>query len=366
MSGSKQSKRPPSLIWAGATDRGQMRDANEDRFLATPDVLAVADGMGGHAAGEVAAGAAVDTLARLMRGSVKRDPEELMTAAIREANQIILERGAEYEQLAGMGTTATAAVVRRGLLTVAHVGDSRAYLFRGGELQQLTEDHSLVGELVRRGRLTAEEAAVHPQRAVITRALGSTPDLDVDIVRQSLEPGDILLLATDGLTGVVPDEMIATTMSQALATGTSLSDLCSRLIAQANVRGGPDNITVVVAEYLGSSEPAGSRRTVWRPAVVVTLVFLLVVALAGLGGYRYWSRSYYLGFAGEDLVLYQGLPGSLVGIRLSRVYRRTAIHRDELPGYYQERLTQGIPITDTEEADRIISEIVLTRQPLER
>lgn len=358
-------KRPPSLTWAAATDRGQVRERNEDALLATPDVLAVADGMGGHAAGEVAAKTAVDTLARVMRRSHKRDAGDALAAAIREANQIILERGAEYEQLEGMGTTVTAAVVRGGILTVAHVGDSRAYILRRGSLEQITQDHSLVGEMVRRGRLTEEEAAVHPQRAVITRALGSAPQLDVDILRHTLEPGDILLLATDGLTGVLPDAMLASVLAHAADDKAPLSDLCSRLIAQANVRGGPDNITVVVAKYLGSP-PNEGKRTVWRPAVIVTLGFLLIVGLTALGGYRYWSTSYYLGFSGDFVALYQGLPGSVLGRPLSRVYRKTKTHRDELPGYYQERLAQGIPITDTEEADRVISELVLTRQPLKR
>lgn len=349
----------PTLQYAGATDRGQARTRNEDAFLASPDVLAVADGMGGHAAGEVAARTAIDTLARVMRRSKRRDAAAMLTAAIQEANQIILERSLEYEQLRGMGTTVTAAAVRGGKLIVAHVGDSRAYLLRDGVLRQLTEDHSIVGEMLRQGRITTEQAAVHPQRAVITRALGTSTQLDVDVVNERLHTDDIVLLATDGLTSVLPDHMIAST----LAHDAPLADLCSRLIAQANIRGGPDNITVIVARYLGLAPPDENARSAWRPVAATTLAFLLAAVLLAWGGYTYWSRSYYLGFSDNRVALWQGLPGSVFGLRLSRVYRQTQIQRQELPFYYQERLDQGIPITDTQEADRVISDIVLNRTP---
>ena len=352
----------PELHYAGATDRGQQRTGNEDAFLANSRVLGVADGMGGHAAGEIASQTAVDTLTRIMRKRSKHDPAEALVAAVEEANQIIIERGQEYHQLAGMGTTVTAGAVRGDMLTIAHVGDSRAYLFRDGALTQLTQDHSLVAQMVRDGRITPDEAAVHPQRAVITRALGSTPDVEVDIVRQHLLPGDKIMFATDGLVGVLPDPMIART----LAKDAPIGDLCSRLVAQANARGGPDNITVVIAEFSGAPEGSGKKRTVYRPIIIVTLIFALLAGGAAYGVSRYLSGSYYLAFSGDTVALYQGLPGDIFGTKLSRVYRSTGIKREELPGYFQDRLAAGIPITGAEDADRVIQEILLSRRPEEQ
>lgn len=350
----------PALLYAGSTDTGRVRPHNEDAFLVSPTVLAVADGMGGHAAGEVASRIAVDTLARVMRKPGKKTADEALTAAIREANQVILERAGEYERFSGMGTTVTAASIITRELTIAHVGDSRAYILRDGRLTQLTEDHSLVHELMREGRLTPEEAANHPQRSVITRALGTEPELEVDILEDLLHPGDVLLLTTDGLTSVVTDEAIQRT----LADDAAPAELCSRLIAQANVRGGPDNITVVVARYVGDDTHARpKKRRVWPRLLGVSLAFLLALAVAAGAAYGYLSNNYYLAFSQDRVALHRGLPGAVLGLRLSRVYRVTNIHRDELPGFYQERLTEGIPLTGAEDADRVISEIVLTRQP---
>jgi serine/threonine protein phosphatase PrpC len=195
----------------------------------------VADGMGGAQAGEVASGMAVESLAGA--GA----PGEL-AGAIEDANARIHARAKDDTSLAGMGTTLTAAWVDDGTVTLAHVGDSRAYRMRAGELEQLTEDHSLVGGLLRLGKITPAEAEHHPQRSVILRAVGVEPAVEVDVVEHGLEDGDVYLLCSDGLSGMVRDEVIRET----LAMGGSLEHAADLLVDLANASGGHDNITAVL------------------------------------------------------------------------------------------------------------------------
>jgi PPM family protein phosphatase len=234
------------------TDVGLLRSGNEDSHLRGRTVFAVADGLGGHRGGEVASAMAVEPLAAL-DGRAFADAGEAADAlagAIREANLAIIERGRADPDLWGMGTTVTAAAVATDhVLQLAHVGDSRAYLLRpGGPLRQLTVDHTVVEEAVRRGLLTRRQAAIHPQRGVVTRAVGLDPDLRVDTPEPlELEPGDQVLLCSDGLTEVVDDDAIAA----ALAGQADGDDACRALIAAANRAGGPDNITVVLLRVAG-------------------------------------------------------------------------------------------------------------------
>jgi protein phosphatase len=230
------------------TDVGRLRSGNEDSYFCGQTVFAVADGLGGHQGGEVASAAAVEPLARLDGGSFP-DPgkaAEALAAAIRDANEAILDRAAGDPALYGMGTTVTAAAVAGdGYLQLAHVGDSRAYLLRGGDLAQLTTDHTVVGELVRRGRLTPEQAAIHPERSILTRAVGLDPRVPVDLPDPlELTSGDQLLLCSDGLTEAVGDNQIA----QLLSTAPDGQAACRSLIDAANDAGGPDNITVVLVQ----------------------------------------------------------------------------------------------------------------------
>jgi serine/threonine protein phosphatase PrpC len=227
------------------TDVGLARSGNEDSYLSGRSVFAVADGLGGHQGGEVASALAVEPLAAL-DGREFADPAEAATAlaeAIRAANEAIIDRAAGTPDLWGMGTTVTAAAVAGGrLLQLAHVGDSRAYLLRDGTLDQLTTDHTVVGELVRRGRLTPEQAAVHPERSILTRAVGLDPAIAVDSPDPlELLPGDQVLLCSDGLTEAVPDADIAR-----LLAAPDGDAACRSLIDAANKAGGPDNITVVL------------------------------------------------------------------------------------------------------------------------
>ncbi len=229
------------------TDVGLARSGNEDSHLRGRTVFAVADGLGGHQGGEVASAMAVEPLAAL-DGRAFADADqaaEALTAAIRAANQAILQRGRSDPELWGMGTTVTAAAVAHDrVLQLAHVGDSRAYLLRkGAPLRQLTTDHTVVAEAVERGLLTRQQAAIHPQRGVVTRAVGLDPDVLVDLPEPlELEPGDQVLLCSDGLTEVVDDDQIAGVLAEQVDGG----DACGTLIAAANRAGGPDNVTVVL------------------------------------------------------------------------------------------------------------------------
>jgi protein phosphatase len=229
---------------AHATDTGKKRRRNEDDFVVEPPLFAVADGMGGAQAGELAsslAAGAVRDDERDDSGSGERHVFEL----IQEANRRVYQRSAEDAAVSGMGTTMTVALVEDGVVTFGHVGDSRAYLIRDGSLEQLTEDHSLVAELVRSGQLSPEEAETHPQRSVITRALGSDPDVDVDTFSVEAKAGDLFMICSDGLTSMVDDELILQTVEK---NRDDLRRTAKALISAANKRGGEDNITVVFFE----------------------------------------------------------------------------------------------------------------------
>ena len=255
--------------FAARTDQGLVRPSNQDTWHAAPapagksashgHLFIVADGMGGHAAGEVASRVAVETVregyyqAALAPGD---DPARVLRAVLEEANRKIQSEGLENRARRGMGTTCTVALIRGTRLWLAHVGDSRAYLFRRGSLRQLTVDHNLAAELLAEGRISSEEAAAHSGRHVLTRALGVFPKLEPDVSAAALEllPLDRLLLCSDGLTRVVTDEEIAD------AVGTlALEEALARLIEAAKKQGGPDNITIVLVELPAAEAEAETR-----------------------------------------------------------------------------------------------------------
>jgi len=222
---------------------GRKRRHNEDAYVSAPPVFAVADGMGGAQAGEVASALAAGTVTEAA-ADPGATPEQRVVSLIKAANLRVHERASSDASVSGMGTTMTVAVVSDdGRVTIGHVGDSRAYRLRDDELEQLTDDHSLVAELVRRGELTPEEAAVHPQRSVITRALGTEADVDVDVLSVQAEDGDLFLLCSDGLSTMVPEGTIAEILTQ---NRQSLQSATHALIKAANDRGGDDNITAIL------------------------------------------------------------------------------------------------------------------------
>jgi serine/threonine protein phosphatase PrpC len=234
---------------AVVSDTGRRRRRNEDAFVCAPPLFAVADGMGGAQAGEVASGLAA---AVLEEGAGDERGEERVASLIQEANRRVFQRSNEDAATSGMGTTMTVALVdsSSGTIAFGHVGDSRAYRVRDGRLEQLTDDHSLVGELVRSGKLSPEEAESHPQRSVITRALGTEPDVDVDTFTVEAQPDDLYLLCSDGLTDMIGDAEIVAAMTRSA----SLEDATRELVRLANRAGGEDNITVVAFEF--ADEPA--------------------------------------------------------------------------------------------------------------
>jgi protein phosphatase len=241
---------------AAASDPGKRRRRNEDAYVVEPPLFAVADGMGGARAGEIAAKIAA---------SVLRDSsgEDAVVELIKEANRRVYEAATEDETRSGMGTTITAAIVGDDGVQIGHVGDSRAYRVRDGKLEQLTEDHSLVAELVRSGKLSPEEADVHPQRSVITRTVGTDPDVDVDTLEIDARPGDVFLLCSDGLTTMVDDTSILAVVQKNRA---SLDKAARALVDAANKGGGEDNITIVLFE-IGKEGAAGVEETATLPAV---------------------------------------------------------------------------------------------------
>jgi serine/threonine protein phosphatase PrpC len=354
------------------TDTGRQRKGNEDSSFARPPVFVVADGMGGAQAGEVASQIAVEAFEQGLPST--GTPEQRLTDIVQEANRRIHEVSRVEHERAGMGTTLTAAYLDDRHVAIAHVGDSRAYLFRNGTLKRLTRDHSLVGELVRQGKLTEEQAEEHPQRSIITRALGPEPDVEVDTWTYPASAGDVLLLCSDGLTSMIPEERI----TEILATAPSLAAAGDQLIAAANAAGGRDNITVVLfrLEEVGADDavdqptaitpktadtsatragaapvvpppasarparpapkqapatvppggtgtrpplpprtPAGprrGRRYVKPLAALVAVVIVLFLVLGG--GYLASRQLYFLGTNGQGIVVvYRGLPYDLVG-----------------------------------------------------
>ena len=256
--------------FAARSDVGSTRSGNEDRFLARPPLFAVADGMGGHQAGEVAAELVIGVLGEVPDRAP--DPGTAVVAALERSNAAIRREAGLRSDLAGMGTTCTVVVLDRAI-TVAHVGDSRAYRLRGERLEQLTDDHSLVATMVRDGIMDPADAATDGRRNIITRALGAEDQVRVDVVTSDLAPGDRLLLCSDGLHGQVDDAAIATVLRDEPDPATAVD----RLISLANAAGGEDNVTVIVIDpdmLAGSANPSGRsttethRRTSprpWRP-----------------------------------------------------------------------------------------------------
>ena len=381
------------------TDTGRQRNANEDSFHTAAPLFVVADGMGGAQAGEVASKAAAESFAAELPAS---PPERLLEETIEGANRTIHELARKDPALAGMGTTITAAIVDLEGETVAigHVGDSRAYRMRGGRFEQLTRDHSLVEEMRRKGQLTDAQAEDHPQRSIITRALGPEPEVQVDVQTVPAQDGDVFLICSDGLTTMLDDEQIGRILSRA----TSLSAAVKALVDEANRAGGRDNITVVTfrladpaspdagnpgagpeegATLIGSSaEEAGltatevrrraaadaarkrreevasgpGRRGLRRALKVLALV--LVLAAVAFGA---WYGNRQIWFLGTDdsgrVALYRGAPYELpFGIELYSERYASPIQTGSLPARRQDAVS-GHKLRSRDDAVSLIEDI---------
>jgi protein phosphatase len=357
------------------TDTGRRRRRNEDDYVCEPPLFAIADGMGGAQAGEIASHLAASSL----RNASRNEPvdDRRVVQLIQDANRSVYERQRADESTSGMGTTMTVALVDGEIAHIGHVGDSRAYLVRDHKLEQLTEDHSLVGELIRSGRLSPEEAEAHPHRSVITRVLGTDPEVDVDAFSIETKPGDLFMLCSDGLTSMVDDvrilELIETHRGDVDATGRALVD-------EANKSGGEDNITVVLftiatlddtieipgtivdpapndrpadedtlsgLEAVPTVRPAAAsvatapakktKRFSWRLGLVLVVILLALLAGAAVYGA---SRANFVGADANGYVaVYQGVPWNLpFGIHLYREVYTSRLLAAELSPAQRKRL----------------------------
>ncbi len=383
-----------SLRHGAVTDIGRMRKNNQDRFLSMGRLAAVADGMGGHRAGEVASQIAVEELKKLQQAgpwASEAAVGEALRAAFLQANRRIREMSAGDRDLEGMGTTLVALLEHGDSVHLANVGDSRAYLLRHGELSQVTVDHSLVQELVDEGRLRPEEAGRHPQRSIITRALGVDADVEVDLFTYKLQQGDRLLLCTDGLSGVVDE----TRIRNVLLRVPDPQHAAEQLVEMANESGGPDNITAIVldtedrtarageatgdlgagvtgtivggvagengagdgtgAGYLTGPFTAGAGRagrhrrgtkavTRRRRGRRLLLAVIVLALLAGavVGGRALVFSRYWVGFDRGQVAVFRGVPGNVAGLHFSSLVERTPITRDQVPAGYALQLDSGI------------------------
>jgi len=336
--------------YAGDSHVGRVRSGNEDAFLLAPPLFAVADGLGGHQAGEIASSIAIDTL---LEAAPRTADAKALSRAIRRANTAVIEAAASGRGKSGMGTTLTAVMLDGTRLSVAHVGDSRAYLLHRGMLQQLTDDHSLVADLVRQGRITAEESRTHPNRSVITRALGSDPDMMADAFEAEAAVGDRLLLATDGLTTMVPDPEI----EEVLATAPTPDAAVNELIARALEAGGQDNVTVVVADIgtrpRGTSQRTGAGRR-WAVRVLWLLAALAVVGGAALATRSYARSQAYLIDEAGYVAVYEGVPGTFAGFTLHELSSVTTVPVSALDAITQARLAQGIQVDGLADARSLV------------
>ncbi|HEX2109031.1 MAG TPA: Stp1/IreP family PP2C-type Ser/Thr phosphatase [Rubrobacteraceae bacterium] len=383
----------------GITDPGKVRKNNEDSLLVgegrDETLFAVADGIGGFEAGEVASSIATEALKEL-------EPSSPLKDAIREANRRILAAARGDEKLSGMGTTVVA--MRFGgtreepAVEISHVGDSRAYLLRGGDLKPVTEDHSLVAELVRSGDLTRAQASEHPQKNLITRALGAEEEVEVDTAVLPIGPGDRLLLCSDGLSDMVPEN----SMLDLLTSYPEDTEKTVQALVQAALdAGGADNITVVVVDVREEDPPAerarrgdtqeldivapgetggAGRRERWNRSVrskhaaathgkprgkdrrlggfLGTLIRMLAVmlVLAALASPFYlWGQSrYFLGFDGGEVVIYRGLPYAPLGLDLNEEVRRTGLGESEIEARYREVIESHRLYSSEEQAEEVV------------
>jgi protein phosphatase len=391
-----------ALRYAARSDVGLVRSNNQDSAYAGPHLLVVADGMGGHAGGDVASSIAVGELSALDGEAHGPDAVRHLEESIHRAHELLERRVEESPELAGMGTTVTALLRSGSRLVLAHIGDSRAYLLRDGELTQVTRDHTFVQHLVDEGRITAEEAERHPQRSVLLRVLGDVEGTtDVDTSVREAQVGDRWLLCSDGLSGVVSDDTLADTLRAVEDAGRC----ADQLVELALRAGAPDNVTCIVGDVVevsstppsnpqvvGSAavdrarrsgagrpsspaakaaaltppeedveeepddEPPGRRRRWLRGLAVLVVAGLLVGG--GYAAYAWSQQQFYVGTAARDVAIYRGLTQDVGPVRLSDVYERQELPVSALPTVWQDRVSAGITANDLPDARRIVRDLL--------
>lgn len=336
------------LMWGARSDVGCVRPHNEDSYLVQSPLFCVCDGMGGHAAGEVASSIAVETIAKT---APQAADAARLAAAVEAANAAVIEAALNGLGKPGMGCTATCAYIENDMLAIAHVGDSRAYLLHEGTLIRVTRDHSYVEELVDAGEITADEARVHPNRSVITRALGSDPAMYADHFTLHIEEGDRLILCSDGLSSMIPDSDI-----ENIATQSSTAQICvDNLVDAALVAGGHDNVTVVVVDLVDDGVMREAERVRRRNITIATVLGIAFVLAAAIWAYAGITGSYYLGTYKDTVAVYRGIPGKSLGLKLHWLDSTTTIKLSDLPEDTQNRLKAGIQQTSIDDAQDTIS-----------
>jgi serine/threonine protein phosphatase PrpC len=400
------------LRYAARSDRGLIRGNNQDSVYAGPRLLAVADGMGGHAAGDVASKVVIAALEHLDDDAPSGDMLQSLRSAVFEGSEHLREVIREAPQLEGMGTTLTAILFAGGRLALCHVGDSRAYLLRDGELSQITHDDTFVQTLIDDGRITPEEANSHPQRSLLLRALNGQ-EVEPDLSMREARTGDRYLLCSDGLSGVVSEETLADALKDPDPQSTA-----DRLIELALRSGGPDNITVIVADVVedggepvrmdpvvdgAAGDNVGQRQVDPRSAagraaladpttppppptglesaagppprrrrplrwVLVAVALVVVLVGAGIGTYAWALQHWFVGVDGTGsdahVAVFRGLPTSPFGVDLFRVDASTDLAVADLSPDYRSRVRDGIEATGTDDAQRILATLRDHRLPL--
>jgi serine/threonine protein phosphatase PrpC len=386
-----------ALRYAARSHTGLLRDGNEDSVYAGPRLLAVADGMGGHAAGEVASAVAISAIAPLDQDAPGSDLLAALRRSAQSANQHLRDMVSADADLQGMGTTLVALLFAGSRLGLLHVGDSRAYLLRDGELTQITHDHTLVQVLIDEGRISEEDASTHPQRSVVTRVLDGRPDVELDLSVREARLGDRYLICSDGLTGPVGR---LETLQEALSIPDP-QECVDRLVQLALRGGGPDNVTVVVADVVdgdatsrpvvagaaadapqppppGESDSPAARARATRPeapepaaaasataapgrrgrrAALVAVATLVLLAVGATAGWAYVRSQYYVGAADGQVAVFRGVTGSVAGLRLASVESESALPVDALDEITRARVEDGIHAADRAEALQILARV---------
>ena len=412
---------PLTLRFVTHSEIGLVRKNNQDSGYASPNLLLVADGMGGAAAGDLASAVAVQTIQQIDAPTPGEEMLDVLGRALHQANDRIADLVEADYALDGMGTTVTGALFDGHELGLAHIGDSRAYLYRDGTLERLTHDHSWVQSLVDDGKIDEAEAAVHPHRSLLLRVLNGQPVNEPDLTRLTLAAGDRLLFCSDGLCGLVDDPTIADALR-----GTDLETALHRLVDEARAEGGIDNITVILADVVESDGSTGAvvlgaaaehplpaepgaavpptgragrasgrrsgaavaggaaagaggpgsagtgedearynpqpprQRRLVRP--LLGALVLLLVAAAGLGTAYAWTRTqFYVSDAGEQVAIYQGLPARVV-VPLSRVYEVQPLALASLPPFYANQVRAGIEVSSLAAARGAVAELTQTAE----
>ena len=350
---SKSSNRNVATSTFGSrTDIGSVREQNEDSLIVAPPLFVVADGMGGHEAGEVASEIAVETI---QEAAPEHADAEDLGKAVELANRAIIDAALSGRGRPGMGTTCTACMLEESRLVIAQVGDSRAYLLHSGTLTQLTRDHSLMANMIEAGQITPEEARFHPNRSIIKRALGNDPDTIPDLYEINVEAGDRLLVCSDGLTSMVEDDDIAEIMTKQVDPQKCAIALVNAAIAA----GGADNVTVIVADVEGGSGRA-RRRASRRTKLTVAIVLVLLAAILGLaawGGWTYLHNTAYLTASSDGYVeVYRGVPGEVLGFGYSELVETTGVKVDSLTSTAAERIRENMRVNSVDEALALVEE----------